>query len=495
LSSGGVFFGGSYCAPLGAAVDAGQTTPDGGQTTPDSGQTTPDGGQTTPDSGIGCTPEVMCDGLDDDNDGVADEGCPCLVVLDGGPNEGVCSDVVIDCDGLCPTPDNYEVDETTCDGLDNDCDGEVDELPPLDATSVTAGDAHTCALTPDGTAYCWGSNSHGQLGTGTTEDAAQPRRVLAPVPLESISAGAAHTCGIGVDSGAIYCWGRNDARQVANVADPALATPRRIEPRGSERWAAVAAGDDFTCALSGGQAFCWGANDLGQAGQPASDAADSPTLVTIMSGDPFDRIAAGAEHACAWTFDTTTGWCWGNPADGRMFRSDTSGTAPAALPLASLRIRLREVGAGTNHTCALVAQTNADGMEMTTVLCAGANDTLQLSSTNAAAGPTPFDTMQTSATRVVSGNGFTCSSDFSSVTCWGANSFGQAVPPATDGAIPPTSLGEPGLIRAVTGLAAGAQHTCGIDSGTIYCWGDNSSGQLGSPEAVPDMIAQVACGY
>src|SRR5881628_1100886 len=79
--------------------------------------------------------------------------------------------------------------------------------------SVTAGATHTCALTANGRAYCWGGNSEGQLGTGAQGNSATPRS-LVPVPVtggltfRAVSAGGDHACGI-TDDLTAYCWGSN----------------------------------------------------------------------------------------------------------------------------------------------------------------------------------------------------------------------------------------------------------------------------------------------
>jgi len=75
-------------------------------------------------------------------------------------------------------------------------------------TALTAGAGHTCGLTAAGEAWCWGINSRGQLGDGTTLQRITPVAVKAGVPLAALSAGAEHTCAVTVEGNAV-CWGRN----------------------------------------------------------------------------------------------------------------------------------------------------------------------------------------------------------------------------------------------------------------------------------------------
>ncbi|MCH8254525.1 MAG: hypothetical protein IID06_04175, partial [Gemmatimonadetes bacterium] len=80
--------------------------------------------------------------------------------------------------------------------------------------SVAAGGGHSCAVTMDGTAYCWGHDRNGQLGNGTEEETLSmvPVLVGATLVFRSVSAGLAHTCGVTTDNVA-YCWGLNSSGQ------------------------------------------------------------------------------------------------------------------------------------------------------------------------------------------------------------------------------------------------------------------------------------------
>ena len=73
-------------------------------------------------------------------------------------------------------------------------------------TSITAGGWHTCGLTGDGRAYCWGAGSEGRLGNDLGEDSAVPVGVAGGLRFKALGAGYKNTCGITVD-GAVYCWG------------------------------------------------------------------------------------------------------------------------------------------------------------------------------------------------------------------------------------------------------------------------------------------------
>ena len=94
----------------------------------------------------------------------------------------------------------------------------VDPVPVsggLKFTTLAGGWTHTCGITTDGTAYCWGEGLVGQLGDGANLEQQSPVPVLGGLKFQSISTGRYHTCGLATD-GLAYCWGDNTSGQLGS---------------------------------------------------------------------------------------------------------------------------------------------------------------------------------------------------------------------------------------------------------------------------------------
>jgi hypothetical protein len=94
--------------------------------------------------------------------------------------------------------------------------------------AIAAGGEHTCAIATSGDAYCWGDNDHGQLGTGTTGGVlTSPTPVVGGLKFQAISAGGAHTCGVTTDH-RIFCWGSNSDGQLGDGTTTDHSTPVQV---------------------------------------------------------------------------------------------------------------------------------------------------------------------------------------------------------------------------------------------------------------------------
>lgn len=147
---------------------------------------------------------------------------------------------------------------------------------------------HTCGITTDAKAYCWGNNNWSQLGGNlAASQSYQPVLVSPTITFRQVSAGADHSCGVSTDNRA-YCWGHNDWRQFASTTPGSSATPVPVAPEIS--LASITAGSGFTCGASTtGVGYCFGASGLGQLGDGSKISYGntfSATPVTVAASSP-----------------------------------------------------------------------------------------------------------------------------------------------------------------------------------------------------------------
>ncbi len=228
---------------------------------------------------------------------------------------------------------------------------------------ISAGYSHTCGVTADGTAYCWGRNDRGQLGTGDTLTRGTPTPVATTLHFTEISAGQQRTCGITVSNG-VYCWGNIWLyRQHGFEYSRLQSTPEAVP--GAMPFADLSVGTFTTCGVADQAAYCWEGNPHGEMGNGTTDGSITPALV---SGDlAFTEISAGIIQTCGVTVDGEA-YCWGNDSFGQLGVSPStlsSRCAGATLACSEVPIRVIgwrhfvsvETGLG-NHTCGVTTDAN-----------------------------------------------------------------------------------------------------------------------------------------
>lgn len=232
-------------------------------------------------------------------------------------------------------------------------------LPPgTRITQVAPGCFHSLALTSTGSVLAWGDNRSGELGNGSTSEfAATPAPVPLPagVRVRSISGGCSFSLAVST-TGQLLAWGTNSAGQLGNGAVGGLsATPALVHLPPGVRIATVAGGLDHALAVTtSGQVYAWGGNTDGQLGTGAAGpATGTPALVRLPDRVQVRAVTAGERDSLAVT---TRGRIlgWGTESSGALGNGQGSGFTATPVPaLLPPSVRVRSVFAGCFHTLAV----------------------------------------------------------------------------------------------------------------------------------------------
>jgi alpha-tubulin suppressor-like RCC1 family protein len=92
---------------------------------------------------------------------------------------------------------------------------------------ITAGGHHNCATLFSSTAWCWGANSSGQLGNGSTDNSSTPQQVTRLSNVTAVAAGNRHSCARLTD-GTVSCWGENRSGELGDGTILATFQPVKV---------------------------------------------------------------------------------------------------------------------------------------------------------------------------------------------------------------------------------------------------------------------------
>lgn len=378
--------------------------------------------------------------------------------------------------------------------------------------------SNSCGVSNDSYAYCWGANSKGQIGNGNVTSSSVPALVLKGEAvaddhdgvylknIKSISVGDQFACAVSGDTTGnnVYCWGFNNSKQ---LGDPDLSggdssTPRRVhanvEVVGSDKNGnflvnieKLSAGGGHVCAVAKSEnLYCWGSNSKGQLGVGDPGMPDSSEARRVRAGNavPDDtnsgfitniksiQSAGGNEDgafSCAVSFAGKL-YCWGLNLHGsgsgnnhgllgdgttvskftpvRVLQAD--GAEPGDTDNGYLS-NIKEVGGGVLHTCAISEDNTGNN-----IYCWGVNEGGQLGNGNT----NPVTSL--APVRVLAGGAL------------GGDKDGLEI-----------------YLKNMKVVAGGGSHTCVISNNTgninsqynVYCWGQNTSGQLGKGDATTSL--------
>lgn len=350
--------------------------------------------------------------------------------------------------------------------------------------SVATGANHTCVARTDGRVVCWGADNRGQLGQGPgAGPIPEPQTVVIPgeVFIDVVQATNNGNCALGSDD-AVWCWGENNNGELTTPAESSSGvSPVALPLSGIP--GAVGQGTGHTCvgdSMSSG-VRCLGNNsyqELGGSGEQPIDGA-------VPSTGPVDQLALGNDHSCARAEGQV--WCWGRDNYGQLGQNMVEGPTAEPTPV-SLSGEATLIVAGDNHTC--VALDGGSAVQCWGRGHLGQNGDGGISNRQL---PTAIDMPLPAA--VVAMDAMihtTCALlDDGSLWCWGDDNGGVLGTSVSNGEmlLVPTEVLRVGeLPGAIVEIALGAGHLCGrAESGRLWCWGRNTSWQLGPDDPSDEM--------
>lgn len=371
---------------------------------------------------------------------------------------------------------------------------------------LSGGGYSNCALS-NGNVYCWGRGLEGQLGNSASSN------TIAPVPvttsilngqrMTNIAAGKYHMCA--VNSGLAACWGQNTYGQLGRASGNTTSSNQPVQVATFSATLTptqIAGGAQSTCAIADNIPLCWGDNSKGQLGDNTTTSRTIPGAPTgspqrsvapraTVATDGFynksvTQIQVGGLFACGIANGAV--YCWGDNTYGQVGdNTTTQRNLPTAVKAtvstdALYGKTINQIALGYDYACAL-----SDGA----AYCWGRNDAGQLGNGNTGTNSSvPVQVNGLLSGKTVTGllNGgykHMCAIADGQAYCWGLNTSGQLGNGNTTSSNTPVLVNLAGVLsgKTVTQLVGGDLYTCAIANGRAYCWGDNTYGQLGTNDS------------
>ncbi|MBL7663503.1 MAG: hypothetical protein JNM93_00105 [Bacteriovoracaceae bacterium] len=266
------------------------------------------------------------------------------------------------------------------------------------AKKIFAGTNYNCAILASNNVRCWGDNQYGQLGQGHINNIGDDE-VPSSVPVIpfgaqvvqlDLSTISSHSCAL-LTNGNLKCWGSNSNGQLGygtsgasnNIGDD----PNEMSMLGAVNVGgnvtSIATGNSHTCVLIGaGNVKCWGLNGVGQLGYGNTTNLSAPSVDFVNLGEPVIQLTTGNNHNCALLASNNV-VCWGEGSAGQLGYGNNSRIGDTELPYTAGYVDLGFVpsmlASGANHNCALEKDTGKNK-------CWGSNSAGQLGRGNSGSG-------------------------------------------------------------------------------------------------------------
>jgi prepilin-type N-terminal cleavage/methylation domain-containing protein len=312
---------------------------------------------------------------------------------------------------------------------------------------VVAGFYHACAIDLNDQVECWGYNNQGQLGNNTLANSSIPvvvnnSGVLKGLTIKSIAAGLQHTCVIASDD-QVYCWGDGAQGQLGRGSLSDSSVPVAVDTSDVLSGLSVkyiTNGYYHTCVIaSNNQAYCWGDNTNGQLGNNSIIDSSIPVAVDtsgVLNGLTIKSIS-GYYHTCVIASNDQL-YCWGDNGQGQLGNNSvTNSLMPVAVVNTGVLngLTIQSVTTGYYHTCAIASNNQ--------------------------------------------------------LYCWGDGAKGQLGRNSlSDSRVPVAVLGSGALNGLnIESISGGYYFNCAYASDdNVYCWGDNTYGQLNDNSTIASLV-------
>ncbi|HRZ80308.1 MAG TPA: hypothetical protein P5044_09890, partial [bacterium] len=359
--------------------------------------------------------------------------------------------------------------------------------------SIGTGNNFSCAMDDAGEIYCWGANTSGQCGNGMREvlfDKGNAAKVVKKSALNGkkavlIGAGLKNTVVADME-GKVYEWGNFKLIPFAFDSEGILK---------DKVLSSISSGDYHTCAIDmANTVYCWGNNSSGQLGNNSTVESYTPVAVDltgVLKDKTIKSISVGGAHTCVIDSDGLI-YCWGNNKYGQLGNGETADSSvPVEVDMTGVLKGkvIKSIKSGRVHTCVL----DSDGF----VYCWGNNSKEQLGDNTAMDSAVPvkvYTSIALKGKKIVllsAGGNHTCAVDDKSlVYCWGENSLGQLGIGYETAHYAPAPVDMSGVLKGkkITAIANGDNTTCVLDeNGAAYCWGSVLGNEL-DKSSVPENV-------
>lgn len=247
-------------------------------------------------------------------------------------------------------------------------------------TSISVGWEHTMALTSDGKIFAWGINNHGAVGDGSAVAvrnvpvAVDMTGALAGKTVVAISAGGAHSLAL-TSEGKVYGWGFNSAGAVGDGTTADRFSPVAIDMTGAlagKTVVAIDAGTDCNVVLaSDGKFYSWGIGSEGSIGDGSFATRLTPVAVNmsgVLAGKTIVSYSTGGYHTIVLANDGKL-YSWGRGGAGQLGNGgSTNSNLPVSVNMAGLLAgkSITSISADFNQTAVLTVPSLASAPSVAT---------------------------------------------------------------------------------------------------------------------------------